>query len=47
LHTEGRNLAKLQINGHFTKLHIPAEKWKIDHKNLIHSKSKQLHLNVA
>jgi len=25
----------------------PAKKWKIDHKNVIHSKSKQLHVNVA
>ena len=25
----------------------PAKKWKIDHKNVIHSKSKQLHFNMA
>jgi len=25
----------------------PAKKWKVDHKNLIYSKSKQLYFNVA
>jgi len=25
----------------------PAKKWKVDHKNVIHSKSKQLHFNLA
>jgi len=25
----------------------PAKKWKVDHKNVIHSKSKQLHFDMA
>jgi len=41
------NLAKLQMNIHLAKLQVSRKEVKVDRKNLIHSKSKQLHFNVA
>jgi len=46
LDTEGRNLVKLQMKSP-CKTSVPAKKYKVNHKNLIHSKSKQLHFSVA
>jgi len=36
-----------QVGVTLQKFRSPAKKWKVDHKNLIHSKSKQLHFNVV
>jgi len=47
LDTEGRNLAKFQINSHLGKLQVSRKKVKGRSLKVIHSKSKQFHFNMA
>jgi len=47
LDTEGHNLAKFQMNSHLGKLQVSRKKGKGRSYKVIHSKSKQLHFNMA
>jgi len=47
LHTEGRNLAKLQMNSQLSKLQVSRKEVKGTSQKVMHSISKQLHFNMT